>query len=257
MPHDAVSRPDDPSEPVTLGRADSAAGEVVIRQRTGPRSDGSVGQVEELIVNGAFAMDTVDVSSELRLAAVALAAGARTVLVGGLGLGVTAAALAEGGADRVDVVELAAPLVEWARSGLTPSLARAAAYPSVHLHVADVHDVLTGAVDLGRDRWDAIVLDVDNGPDFLIREPNADLYRPALLTGALDRILPGGLLLIWCQGRAPALAATLADLAGPRSVTEHLVDVDRDDRAITYALYALSKTGDARVGAVHHNGGHD
>lgn len=247
---------DGPDELVTLACAGSAAGEIALRRRT----RAGAGEVHELIVNGAFAMDTVDVSSEVRLAELALTSGARSVLVGGLGLGFTAAALAESGVDRVDVVELAAPLVDWARAGLTSTLARAAAYPSVHLHVADVRDVLTGDLTLGPDRWDAVLLDVDNGPDFLIREPNADLYRPALLTAALSRLAPGGVLLIWCQGRAPRLAATLASLG---QVEEHLVDVERDGHTITYALYALThapntlRTDDARVGGVHHNGGHE
>lgn len=237
-------------ELVTLARADSAAGELALRRR---RTAGQP-DVHELIVNGAFAMDTVEVSSEVRLAGLTLAAGARTVLVGGLGLGFTAAALGKGGATRVDVVELAAPLVDWARSGLTPSLARACAYPVVHLHVADVRDVLVGDVAVGPGCWDAVVLDVDNGPHFLIRDANADLYAPALLAAAFEKTVPGGLLLVWSQGRAPDLADVLATLG---TTVEHLVAVERDGHRIDYALYACSRPGTGIGRAVDQNEDHD
>ena len=90
-----------------------------------------------------------------------------TVLVGGLGLGMTArAVLADPRVRHVDVVELAAPLFGWARDGLVPELAGLEGERCT-LHVADVLDVLAGAAP-AHGPWDAVLLDVDNGPDFLV-----------------------------------------------------------------------------------------
>ena len=118
-------------EPVTLGRAETPRGEVVLRRR---------GDVDELVVNGAFAMDSTETHSERELGRIA--GGAPRVLVGGLGLGHTVVAVLDE-ADRlqlpvrVDVVELEGDLVGWAREGrtATPVLRSASggatAYPGV------------------------------------------------------------------------------------------------------------------------------
>ena len=66
--------------------------------------------------------------------------------------------------------------------------------------------------------WDAILLDVDNGPDFLIHADNAALYGSAALRSAYGRLTPGGVLAIWCQGAHAGLlgraAGAVADRAG-------------------------------------------
>ena len=60
--------------------------------------------------------------------------------------------------------------------------------------------------------WDAILLDVDNGPDFLIHGSNAG-STPAGLAAAYARLTDGGTLAIWCQGPAPELLATLQPIS--------------------------------------------
>ncbi len=214
-----------------LARADSPRGEVVLRRRllTGAR------EVDELIVNGTFAMDSAETSTERALARTLPRPGAE-VLVGGLGLGFTAAELLRLGAGRVEVVEIEGCLVSWARAGVTGTLAAVATDPRVRLTVADIADVLRAEDDR---RWDAIVLDVDNGPDFLIHEANARVYSAELLAAAADRLRPGGVLAVWCQGPAPALALTLAGLGG--AVREELTEVVRQGRQFTYAIYILTR----------------
>ena len=100
-----------------IARANTPVGEVVLRRRE---------DVDELVVNGVFAMDSAEVTSELALADAAGSPPGR-VLVGGLGLGYTAARLLDAGAEFVRVVELADPLITWAREGLTEQLGRVAA----------------------------------------------------------------------------------------------------------------------------------
>jgi spermidine synthase len=224
-------------EATVLGRAEGPRGEVLLRRRDRPG-----GAVHELIVNGVFAMDSAETSSERRLATFAAVGGGRAprVLVGGLGLGYTAAAVLDDpavGATLVDVVELERHLVSWARAGLTPVLSRVAGDPRTRLHVADVSAVLRGASDPAGP-WDAVLLDVDNGPDFLIHGTNAGLYARPTLEATHARLTAGGVLAIWCQGPAPALLETLG-LIGP--AREHCYAVEREGRRFSYVVYTLAR----------------
>ncbi|MGC3952976.1 MAG: methyltransferase [Propionicimonas sp.] len=202
-----------------LRRAETADGEVVLRRR---------GEVVELIVNGVFAMDTVDVSSELALADAAGAVG--RVLVGGLGLGYTAVRLLERGAE-LDVVERAGPLLEWAREGVTAQLGRLATDPRARLHHADIVSFVTATTQT----WDAIVLDVDNGPSFLIHADNAEVYTEGFLRTCLARLAPHGTLLIWCETASPPLEIALRRLAAGVQAIE--IPVAREGREFGYTLY--------------------
>ncbi len=225
-----------PEEVRTLARAAGVGGDVVLRRRTGEG-----GSIDELIVNGAFAMDSTDVSTEQALARIG-AQPDNVVLVGGLGLGFTVAELLIGDIARVDVIELEPHLVDWARAGLTDTLARVATDCRTRLYVADVADILLGRPGCpiaGDQRWDAILLDVDNGPDFLIHTANARIYRPDLLGAAADRLASGGTLAVWCQGPAPELAQTLGQIGG--RVEEQPIAVLREGRRLAYAIYTLSR----------------
>ena len=225
------------NEAVTLGRGATARGEVVLRRR-GSGADG----VEELIVNGAFAMDSSETHSERELGRIA--AGAPRVLVGGLGLGYTVSAVLDE-ADRlglpvsVDVVELEATLVTWAREGRTPTLARVAADPRVHLHVGDVATVLVGLRRGPAGPWDAILLDVDNGPDFLIHAANDVLYAEPGLSHAYARLAPAGVLAIWCQAPSAPLLAALQRLDPSAAEARHTVQ--REGRRFTYAIETVRR----------------
>jgi spermidine synthase len=236
-----------------VARAAGVTGEVVLRRRApsavsdGSRAvDGVAGQpVDELIVNGTFAMDSSDTTSERRLAQLAFHGGraVHRVLVGGLGLGYTVNELLRLGAGHVDVVEIEPALADWAYRGLTPTLAAVAADPRVRVVVADVAMVLTRSVTDVIGTWDAILLDVDNGPDFLISDANAGLYTAAGLRAAYERLSPGGVLAIWCQDRSPTLHR-LCQTLGP-TVAEQLVRTVRGDRELQYAIYTLTWPRDA------------
>jgi Spermidine synthase len=214
-----------------IARAHTAFGDVVLRRR-----DEGAGPVDELVVNGVFAMDSAEVTSELALADAAAAAPGippGRVLVGGLGLGYTAARLLASDAELVRVVELAQPLVDWAMARLTPQLGSIADDPRTELVVADV----VTAIESEDGRWDAILLDVDNGPSFLIHDENARVYSVDFLRTCLTRLVPGGRLVIWCEQASPELAITLNRLA--RNVEEILVPVTREGRSFEYALYRV------------------
>lgn len=220
--------------PVTLAREATPHGEVALRRR---------GEVLELVVDGSFAMDTADTATEQLLARTALdeVSHPRRVLDAGLGLGFTArAVLADPRVERLDVIELAEPLVRWARQGLVAELAGLES-PRCSLHVADVLDVLHGRAG-PRGPWDLVLLDVDNGPDFLIHEDNAALYTGAGLAAAGAAVRPGGALVVWSSHRAPDLLAALGAVAEPGDdLTELLVPTERDGRRFDYALYRLRR----------------
>ena len=222
----------------TVAHHTGPRGEVVLRRRL---ADGR--SAEELIINGAFAMDSSESSTESLLGELALPTGrARRVLVGGLGLGYTIAAICAKDVDVIDVVEIEQCLIDWAHQGLTVTLAQVASDPRVRLHAADVRLLLDGLGDGPIGPWDAIVLDVDNGPDFLIHAENRALYTHAGLNAAYAQLAVGGTLAIWCQGPAPTLRAALERIASP--VREHTFEVSRGARRFPYTIYVVSRPED-------------
>jgi len=218
-----------------VARADGARGVVALRVRQGP-----AGPVHELIVAGIFAMDDAETSSEIALAEVALARCPRPdrVLIGGLGLGHTAlAVLRDARVEEVTVVELEPALLDWARADLVPALTAVGADPRVRLVEGDVGAFLGTAGT----EYDVVLLDVDNGPSFLVHEPNHLLYGEPALRAALARVAPGGVLVIWAAQREPALLALLGEVAGPDRVSEVVLPIQRDGRAFDYALYVVTR----------------
>jgi spermidine synthase len=87
--------------------------------------------------------------------------------------------------------------------------------------------------------WDAILLDVDNGPDFLIHAENDALYAEPALRTAYGRLAPGGVLAIWCQAPSPPLLAALRSVHPSAEETRHTVE--REGRTFTYAIDTLRR----------------
>jgi len=164
-----------------------------------------------------------------------------------LGLGYTVAALAAKEVATIDVVEIEQCLIDWAAQGVITPLAAAASDPRIRLHNGDIRLVLEGLSDGPRGPWDAIVLDVDNGPDFLIHDQNRALYTERCLRTAYAQLAEGGILAIWCQAAAPALREVLGRIAP--SVSEHLIRVSRGDRRFQYAIYTVSRPPSSRAEA--------
>ena len=222
----------------TLARHVSPRGEVLLRRRI---DEGHC--IEELIINGVFAMDSSETSTESMLAELALPnEHAQRVLVGGLGLGYTVAAVSAQNVDAIDVVEIEECLIDWSHRGVTATL-KAAADPRTRLYAGDIREVFGDASHGPVGPWDAIILDVDNGPDFLVFEENSDLYTDAGLRAAYARLTPGGTLAIWCQCPVPALSAALQRIAP--SAEEHIIEVVRGQRSFGYAIYTLSRPRDS------------
>jgi spermidine synthase len=129
------------------------------------------------------------------------------VLIGGLGMGYTLrAALRSLGDDaRVDVAELVPAVVRWNRGVLAPVAGAPLLDPRAHVIEGDVALVIREAEAL----YDAILLDVDNGPVALSSPLNARLYDAAGLTRTSRALRPGGVLAVWSTSDSPAFTDRL------------------------------------------------
>jgi spermidine synthase len=128
------------------------------------------------------------------------------LLVGGYGMGFTLrAALAAHPRARVTVAELVPEIVAWARGPMAGLTAGCLDDPRVTLAMVDVGDL----IDTARAEYDAILLDVDNGPDGLVRAANDRLYSVEGLAAARAALKPGGVLAVWSAGKDPAFTKRL------------------------------------------------
>jgi spermidine synthase len=120
------------------------------------------------------------------------------LLIGGYGMGFTlrAALGMLDGAARVTVAELVPEIIEWARGPMVDLMAGCLDDPRVELRIEDVVPVIGRAHSL----YDAILLDVDNGPDGLTAAANDRLYSVAGLAAAKAALKPGGILAVWSAG---------------------------------------------------------
>ena len=135
------------------------------------------------------------------------------LLVGGYGMGFTfraaLAGLPEGG--HVTVAELVPGVIEWARRPLAHLTGDTLADPRGEVVIADVAALIDDAIDGTTGRYDAIMLDVDNGPDGIVRDSNSRLYTRTGLARARDALNPGGVLAVWSAAPDPAFVRRLRD----------------------------------------------
>lgn len=112
------------------------------------------------------------------------------VLIGGLGMGFTLRAMQAAKPDvQITVAEIVPELVGWAQDEMTAVFGDS--LNGVEIAVADVAEVIA------QGDWDAILLDVDNGPDGLTRAGNDGLYGEAGLAASRRALRPGGVLAVW------------------------------------------------------------
>ena len=130
------------------------------------------------------------------------------LLIGGYGMGFTLrAALATLGPDaRITVAELVPGIIDWARGPMAELAAGCLDDPRVELVLHDVATVIGSATR----RYDAILLDVDNGPDALTRAANDQIYSSTGLAMARAALRPGGILAIWSAAPDPRFTRRLS-----------------------------------------------
>jgi spermidine synthase len=201
--------------PEVLDRREGPYGEVVLRRH---------GELLQIIANGCFLMDTSDGRSERRLVDAAAEAldgrAAPHVLIGGLGVGFS---LVHAAADprwgRITVVERERAVIDWHRSGPLAELsAGALADPRTEIVEAD----LVGYVNETSATYDALCLDIDNGPDWTVTEGNDGLYSAAGLAGCARVLRPGGVLAVWSAQPSPEFEETLRNAGFQQVRTEEI-----------------------------------
>ena len=129
------------------------------------------------------------------------------VLIGGLGMGFTlrAALAVLGTKAQIVVAELVPAVVAWARGPMAEIFGESLTDSRVSIRESDVTEIIRSH----RSAFDAILLDVDNGPEGLTRKANDALYSSVGLQTAHVALRPDGVLAVWSSGPNPAFAKRL------------------------------------------------
>jgi len=205
--------------PAVIDRREGPYGEVVLRRH---------GALLQIIANGCFLMDTSDGRSERLLVDAALGAldgrAEPSVLIGGLGVGFS---LAHAASDprwgRITVVEREPAVIDWHLGGPLAALsAEALADPRTEIVAADL---LTYVNEICA-TFDALCLDIDNGPGWTVTEDNESLYSEAGLASCAGVLRPGGVLAVWSAQPSPEFEGTLRN-AGFEGVRTEEIPVAR------------------------------
>ncbi|QNP70252.1 spermidine synthase [Streptomyces roseirectus] len=207
--------------PEVLDRRDGPYGEVVLRRH---------GPLLQIIANGCFLMDTSDGRSERLLIDAARQAldesaqgtprPAPALLIGGLGVGFSLAhAAADPAWSRITVVERERAVVDWHTDGPLGAVSGAALEdPRAGVVVTDLLDFLRETSDT----FDALCLDIDNGPGWTVTEGNDGLYGPAGLASCARVLRPGGVLAVWSAQPSPDFEGSLRNAGFQRVRTEEV-----------------------------------
>lgn len=161
------------------------------------------------------------------------------MLIGGLGMGFTlrAALKALGEGAYVTVAELVPEVIRWARGPMAPVFETCLDDPRVKLFEGDVGELIRG----GAGTWDAILLDVDNGPDGLTRKGNDALYSAEGLASAHRALSPGGVFSVWSS--APDAAFTRRLKQAGFAVTEVPVRASTKKRGARHMIWLAVRPG--------------
>jgi spermidine synthase len=151
-----------------------------------------------LKVGGVQLMSTTASSSEQQMAEIACAKLPKRprILIGGLGFGFTLRRVLELCPPDaiVDVAELLQEVIDWNREFLKELNGLLVDDPRVRIHTRDVGELIERA---GKDRYHAILLDVDNSPDPLVQKGNARLYNRGGIERTKAALHSGGRVVFW------------------------------------------------------------
>ena len=130
-------------------------------------------------------------------------------LVGGLGLGYTAAELLRhDNVSSVEVVEFLPPVIDWLQQGLVPLSSELTGNPNLKITLGDVYQHLG---DQPNRQFDLIVIDVDHSPADQLDETDHQFYTHTGLERAKDHLEPGGVLAVWSYAESSEFANALRD----------------------------------------------
>ncbi len=227
-----------------LDHADTPWGVVSLRRRHDLVTDREVFEVK---LDDDFLMTSQFTATEEELARIALRAlegDSLRVLVGGLGLGYTAAtALADPRVAAVTVVEAVERVVEWHRRDLFPDTRGLAADPRTTLLRDDFFALVRSRAHDGE--YDAVLVDIDHAPDRLLRPDHGDFYSPDGLAAVAALLDPAGVLALWSD-EPPETSLLAAMTAVFASAVPHVVDFDNPITGGTSACTVYLASGPRR-----------
>lgn len=198
-------------------------GELILRERSSPSLGGAI--VTEVLLDGEYLMSSHVTASETALATIGIAA-AKTedgpVLIGGLGLGVSAATALDHFTDtEVTIVDTLAPVIEWHRRGLVPLGTRLVDDPRCTIVHADFFGLFEAPPTT---RYRSILVDIDHSPASLLDAGHARFYEPASMTALRAHLRPGGSFALWSADEPQP--DFLDRLTGFEAVNVHPIDFD-------------------------------
>ncbi len=179
-------------------------GDISLRRRSEPRLGGKI--LYEVKLGEEFLMSSLFTEAEIQLARLGLAelaAGELDIVVGGLGLGYTAAAVLENPSVRsLNVIEVMAPVIDWHRQGLVPLGSQLTSDPRCKLVHADFFEVATAtgfdfAGSATNQRVHAVLLDIDHSPSHWLNPQNSAFYSQQGLQKLTEKLHPGGIFGLW------------------------------------------------------------
>ncbi|MDA0323622.1 MAG: spermidine synthase [Verrucomicrobia bacterium] len=177
-------------------------GELILQRRSAVEVDGR--EIFEVKLNGEYLMSTLFHEGEVALTDLALGGkdgDGWQVVVGGLGLGYTAAAaLNYPAVARLVVVEALAPVIDWHQRQLVPNGALLSNDTRCQYRNADFFALASGDgfdPHMPGHRFDAILLDIDHTPSFLLNPSHADFYTEPGLLRVRSFLRPGGVFALW------------------------------------------------------------
>jgi spermidine synthase len=159
------------------------------------------------------------------------------MLIGGLGMGFTlrAALAVLGSKAKIVVVELVPAVIAWARGPMAEIFGDSLNDPRVTIREADVAEIIRSH----RSKFDAILLDVDNGPEGLTRKGNDALYSAGGLNAARTALRPGGVLAVWSSG--PNAAFTKRLRSAGFDVNEINIRATGKGRGVRHVIWMSAK----------------
>jgi spermidine synthase len=173
-------------------------GELTLRRRTDPATGELIYEVK---LKDEYLMSSLFVVAEEELATLGLAAaegGDLSVLVGGLGLGYTAAkALEDDRVRRLDVIDALPAVIGWHERELLPVSAQLVRDPRTTLILDDFFAVMRRPPEQEDALYDVILLDVDHSPRHALDPSHADLYTPTGLESLARHLRPRGVFALW------------------------------------------------------------
>ena len=200
-----------------LDYQETPLGAMSLRRRSEPRLDGKV--VYEVKLGEEFLMSSLFVEAEEELAALALQslnAEELDVVVGGLGLGYTAAKVLENETVRsLLVIETMAPVISWHRLGLVPLGDKLALDSRCSLMHGDFFELAASSGGFDADNpgrlFHAVLLDIDHSPSHWLDMGNSAFYTKAGLTAVAASLHPGGVFGLWSNDPPDEAFGSLRD----------------------------------------------